>query len=102
MTLDSVWAGTVHAFAGNTYGQINASLYVGTEAIRLVLAFPELGYPDEAHDFGSGEEVDAYLATRFPKGYKAGLYEFGQKMMAIHTPAARQFVADSHFRSLCA
>lgn len=102
LTLDFVWAGTVHAFAGRSYGQINASLYVGTEAIRLVLKFPELGYSDEVYDFGTGEAVDAYLATRFPKGYKAGLYEFGQKMTAIHTPEARRYVADTLFRSLCA
>lgn len=82
------WAGTVHAFAGSNYGQINASLYVGTETIRLCLSFPELGYSDEVHDFGTGEEVDAYLATRFPKGYRAGLYEFGQKMTAIHGQCA--------------
>ena len=78
------WAGTVHAFAGDSHGQINASLYVGTGTVRLCLSFPELGYSDEVHDFGTGEEVDAYLASRFPKGWKAGLYEFGQKLTAIH------------------
>jgi len=84
ITDDHTWVGTVHAFAGDAYGQISASLYVGTGSLRLVLAFPELGYLDEDHHFGTGEEVDAYLATRFPEGYKAGLYEFGQKMVAIH------------------
>jgi len=78
------WAGTVHAFAGDAYGRISARLHVGTGMVRLCLSFPELGYGDEVHDFGTGEEVDAYLATRFPNGYKAGLYEFGQKMTAIH------------------
>jgi len=76
------WAGSVRAYSGLKYGQITVDLYVGT-GVRIVLAFPDLGYDNETHDFGTGEDVDAYLAVRFPDGYKAGLYGFGQKMVAI-------------------
>lgn len=81
------WAGTVNAFAGDAYGRIMVRTYVGNDRIRLAISFPELGYQDEAHDFGTSDEVDAYLATRFPKGWKAGLYELGQKMVGIASAA---------------
>lgn len=102
LTLDFVWASTAIAHAGNAYGFVKVALYVGTDKIRIVVGFPDLDFNDEAHDFDTSEEVDAYLATRFPKAYKAGLWEFGQKTVASHTPEARRSVSDSLFRSLCA
>jgi len=80
--MKKTFAGSVSAFAG-AVGVVSVSLFVEADRISIEVGFPEAGYESEVHEFDAAEDVDTYLAARFPEAWKVGMYQFGTKFAEL-------------------
>lgn len=81
--MTNTYLGSAYAYVGRSVGRVGIHLREIDSRISVAVEYLDAGYDTEFHNFGSADEVDAFLFAKFPKGWKAGLYELGAKFVGL-------------------
>lgn len=81
--MTTTYLGSAYAYVGRSVGRVGIHMNEIDSRITVAIEYLDAGYETEHHDFGSADEVDSFLFAKFPKGWKAGLYELGSKFVGL-------------------